>query len=285
MPLHIGKITRLSGFSINVTDLSRAVAFYCDALGFTQQAAACGWAELAADGRDARTATLRLGDQILELAQFGPPGAPYPAASTAADLWFQHFAIVTNDAAAVYARLQSFGVTAITSGGPQLLPPGAGSVTAFKFRDPDGHPLELIQFPAGSGDPRWQRGGAGSTLGIDHSAISVSDAGRSIAFYGELSLTLQTWQTNSGAAQDHLDGLAQVEVDVIGLAPLLSATPHLELLAYRSPVGRENQPMAGTSDIAATRLIFEASDLPDRFSLLRDPDRHVLMLVPSITPL
>ena len=32
--------------------------------------------------------------------------------------------------------------------GPQLLPPSTGSVTAFKVRDPDGHPLELSYNPA-----------------------------------------------------------------------------------------------------------------------------------------
>ena len=41
----------------------------------------------------------------------------------------------------------------------QLLPawnPNASGIRAVYFRDPDGHPLELIQFPPGKGDPRWQ---------------------------------------------------------------------------------------------------------------------------------
>ena len=40
---------------------------------------------------------------------------------------------------------------------PQRLPDWnatAGGIKAFYFKDPDGHPLEILQFPAGKGDPR-----------------------------------------------------------------------------------------------------------------------------------
>ena len=50
----------------------------------------------------------------------------------------------------------------ISEGGPQLLPPSNGAVRAFKFRDPDGHPLELIWFPPGQGRAVWH---AGATSG------------------------------------------------------------------------------------------------------------------------
>ena len=35
------------------------------------------------------------------------------------------------------------------------LEPGAGGIQAFYFRDPDGHFLEMLAFPAGKGDAKW----------------------------------------------------------------------------------------------------------------------------------
>ena len=43
-----------------------------------------------------------------------------------------------------HERLSRFPFTTISRNGPEALP---GGVVAFKFRGPDGHPLELIQFP------------------------------------------------------------------------------------------------------------------------------------------
>ncbi|MEO8714139.1 MAG: VOC family protein, partial [Acetobacteraceae bacterium] len=74
---------RLLRVGRTVTDLSRAGAFYREALGFTVGEiveADPGWAEmLGGPGTRVRTLRLRLGDQELELAEFDPPGAPYPA--------------------------------------------------------------------------------------------------------------------------------------------------------------------------------------------------------------
>ena len=122
-----------------------------------------------------------------------------------------------------FARLARFAAAAISCGGPQLLPHRSGGATAYKFRDPDGHPLELIRFADAV---------AG---GIDHSAIAVTDAGRSIEFYRDrLGLTVGARQVNTGPEQDRLDGLTGAEVDVVALEPR-QATPHVELLAYRTP--------------------------------------------------
>ena len=106
-------------------------------------------------------------------------------AASASDLCFQHFAIVVADMALAYRRLCSVsGWTAISIDGPQRLPPSSGGVSAFKFRDPDGHPLELLAFPDGRWPAQWRaRSNGDLALGIDHSAISVSDSARSIAFY------------------------------------------------------------------------------------------------------
>ena len=49
-------------------------------------------------------------------------------------------------------------------------------MTAFNFRDPDGHPLELLYFPAGQGRQVWHSQDQGPVnFGIDHTAVIVSD--------------------------------------------------------------------------------------------------------------
>jgi catechol 2,3-dioxygenase-like lactoylglutathione lyase family enzyme len=154
-----------------------------------------------------------------------------------------------------------------------------GGIVALKFRDPEGHPLELIQFA--EPDPRTEDG-------IDHSAIVVADANRSIAFYSPtLGLSVTARQVNRGGAQDRLDDLDGVELDVVSLAPRRLA-PHVELLGYREPRGRSGTRRHPT-DIATSRLVFvmAASEHGAQVSepaggaraeLLNDPDGHILML-------
>src|SRR5437870_261646 len=85
--------------------------------------------------------------------------------------------------AATDARLRENHVR-FASSGPQRLPDWntkAGGIRAFYFRDRDDHVLEVLQFPPGKSEARWH-----STdrlfLGIDHTAIVVSDTDRSVAF-------------------------------------------------------------------------------------------------------
>jgi catechol 2,3-dioxygenase-like lactoylglutathione lyase family enzyme len=101
----------------------------------------------------AEVATLRLGEETLHLVRPNRLGRAYPEPQAANDPWFQHFAIAVSDAAAAFERLSRMPFTPISRGGPIQLPPSSGSVIAYKFRDPDGHPLELSQFP----DDRWTR--------------------------------------------------------------------------------------------------------------------------------
>jgi catechol 2,3-dioxygenase-like lactoylglutathione lyase family enzyme len=272
---------RLDRVSLNVADLAAATAFYVGAFGFEATPAADADPRLADlfGARALRVVLLRRGRQRLELAMFNPPGPVYPANSRSDDLWFQHCALATNDIAAAYERLSAFSFTPISRYGPQRLP---GGIVAFKFRDPDGHPLELIQFPRP--DPR-------TAGGIDHSAISVSDAERSIAFYAaRLGLSPQSRQVNSGPAQDALDDLEHVAVDVVALAAKSSA-PHVELLAYRTPRAHAS-PIARPSAIAASRLVFATRGLDSwdgavtladgaRVCLIHDPDGHALLLEQS----
>jgi catechol 2,3-dioxygenase-like lactoylglutathione lyase family enzyme len=267
----------LARLELTVSDLARAEQFYVGAFGFEvhdRDEAEPAMAALYGVDR-IRQVTLSRGGQTLCLQAFQPEGAAYPSGATACDQVFQHFALPVADMAAAYAKLAAFSVASISSAGPQQLPQSSGGSIAFKFRDPDGHPLELIQFP--------QPGGTG----IDHSAIAVTDVDRSIAFYrDQLGFEIAARQLNTGVEQNQLDGLMDTRVDVVALQPK-QATPHVELLAYHSPRGRPTAPHAA-NDIAATRLVLEVSGLPDpaltladgtRAALLRDPDHHLLVLL------
>ncbi|MEO7148901.1 MAG: VOC family protein [Rhodanobacteraceae bacterium] len=266
---------RLLRVGRNVADLERARRFYCEALGFVyvdaRDDAPPAWTRLpGVSGSPPRAARLRLGAQEIELTAFDPPGAAYPSGSTSADLWFQHCAIVTDDMDAAYARLRRHGgFKVISRNGPQTLPVSSGGVTAFKFRDPDGHPLELIAFPPVTGDPVWQTRGNDPTLGIDHSAISVADADRSVAFYTALGLSQASRQTNRGPEQQRLDDLPDVIVDVVALQPADAHTPHIELLAYRVPSGRASM-QTDARDIAADRLVLQMQGLTTLLKTLTD---------------
>jgi catechol 2,3-dioxygenase-like lactoylglutathione lyase family enzyme len=193
---------------------------------------------------------------------FDPPGAPYPQERASNDQWFEHVALVTGDIEAVWKRLEDARPQAITTGGPVLLPPNTGSVTAFKFRDPEGHPLELIFFPEGVGDPGWQHGGRG-IRGYDHTAVSVMDLDRSLAFYTKLlGFHVGGRSLNVGPEQDRLDGLDGCQVDVVALQLAAVPTPHVELLHYRTPPGRTLTAPVKANDVAATRQVHRVDDLP-----------------------
>jgi catechol 2,3-dioxygenase-like lactoylglutathione lyase family enzyme len=280
-------IERLAYVGLTTPDAAGLCRFYERALGFRLLTA--GRREdqnlTSASAGGAYRVVLGLGRETIELLQFERPGRAYPAASSASDLDFQHFAIVVSDMTLAYQRLGSVGGwSAISTDGPQRLPPSSGGVTAFKFRDPDGHPLELLAFPDHEAPAHWQaRPAADLFLGIDHSAISVSDSARSIAFYEALGLRATSRSHNSGCEQARLDGLTDPHVDVTALNPR-RGTPHVELLCYRSaPHGAA----AGLrhNDVAATRLVFETVRAADAAALgertLIDPDGHHIVIVES----
>ena len=100
-----------------------------------------------------------------------------PIGLTVSDLdrWFQHIAIVVSDMDKAYDRLHRIKVKAISTE-PQQIPKwnkAAAGIRAFYFRDPDNHPLELIYFPPGKADGRWQEKDADLFMGNDHTAIAV----------------------------------------------------------------------------------------------------------------
>jgi catechol 2,3-dioxygenase-like lactoylglutathione lyase family enzyme len=280
-------IHRIARFSLTTGGADRLAEFYERALGFRQIAiermAGAAFETAMGVAGGASGLVLELGEQEVELLEFTTRGRPYPPHAASSDLMFQHLAIVVADMRAAYEALLAVGGwSPITEGSPQRLPDASGGVTAFKFRDPDGHPLELLAFAEGKSPPPWRdKIGPGPCLGIDHSAISVTDTARSTAFYEAMGLTVSARSHNRGPEQARLDELAAPDVEVTALSPT-QATPHIELLCYR-PSARDASVRLRNNDIAASRLVLEAAGLPRtgagavRHSLF-DPDGHHLLI-------
>ena len=260
------------GFRLVTTDIDRAARFYGElgfSLGARTSIATDEIAMLGLKGAGTRQA-MTLGPSRLDLEAFEIPGRDYPLAADAASLLFQHLALVTDDAAGAWQRATRAGAVPISRNGPSTLPDSAGGVTAVKFRDPDGHPLELLQFPDGA-THGWPGSGL---LGIDHSAISVGDIAQSRAFYAARALTPGEASLNHGPPLGARAGLYGVQGDVVPRQPR-ATPPHLELLGYRHPRGGASGPVA-PNDVAATRVVWDAGSA----GLVRDPDGHLHQLEP-----
>ncbi len=274
-------VQRLSRFSLTTADAEQLAAFYVHAFGShrlaTEYISGPAFETLMSVKGGALRITLSLGEQVIELLQFDQKGMPYPDNGSASDLIFQHFAIVVRDMAEAFRRLLDLqGWTAISRGGPQRLPVSSGGVTAFKFRDPEGHPLEFLSFPKGAMPPHWREMLTDEVcLGIDHSAISVSDTARSISFYEELGFRVSSQSSNHGKEQEQLDDVLKAKVKVTTLLPP-RPSPHLELLCYRGTrLGRESP--RSNADIATTRLVLETIKHAGSYFVV-DPDGHHLVI-------
>ena len=305
----------VAAVGLTVSDMDRSVDFYTTVLDFEKVTDH----ELTGEpyetlqgvfGTRQRVVRLRLGEEFLELTEFlAPRGRPAPVDSRSNDHWFQHVAIIVSDMDRAYARLRRFKV-GHASTGPQRLPetiPAAAGIRAFYFRDPDGHPLEVLQFPAGKGGARWQRGYGRLFLGIDHTAIVVGNTAAILAFYRDvLGFRVAGESLNFGAEQERLNNVQGARLRITGLRA--SAGPGIEFLEYLSP--RDGRPfpaderandlvhwhttvLVPAAEAAAAvlrrgrhRLISsEAVGLPDtalgfeRAVRVRDPDGHVIQLV------
>ena len=211
-----------------------------------------------------RRSLLRLGRERIELLEFaGSAGRVYPHDSTSTDLWFQHIAIVVNDMTDAHQRvMMSRRFRPISRNGPVRLPDSSGGVTAFKFRDHDGHPLELLAFADGRVPSEWRDAdGTGPFLGIDHTAIAVGDPAVSTGFFRSVfGFGLGASTSNRGPEQADLDDVDDVDVSALRLAPDLPA-PRLELLHYhvgrRRPIPRDT----ASNDIAATHCVVQVASL------------------------
>jgi catechol 2,3-dioxygenase-like lactoylglutathione lyase family enzyme len=238
-----------------------------------------------------------------------PKGRPAPLDARSNDHWFQHIAIIVSDMERAYQWLRRHKVEHVSTG-PQRLPdwnPNAGGIKAFYFKDPDGHPLEILQFPPGKGDPKWHRPTDRLFLGIDHTAIVVSNTETSLRFYRDvLGLKVVGESENYGTEQEHFNNVFGARLRITTLRA--TAGPGMEFLEYLTP--RNGRPMP--ADTGANDLIYWQTTLVTRAiglvahkgrvgnfpwvsagvvtlpegmlgftkgMLVRDPDGHVMQLV------
>ncbi len=155
----------VDAIGITVSDMERAVGFYSKVLTFEKvsdtEVAGENYEHLeGVFGLRMRIVRMRLGDEFIELTEYlAPKGRPIPVDSHSNDRWFQHIAIIVSDMDKAYAWLRQNKVEHASSG-PQRLPDwnkNAAGISAFYFKDPDEHPVEVLQFPADKGLGKWHR--------------------------------------------------------------------------------------------------------------------------------
>jgi len=309
------QVTAVDVVGLTVSDMGRALSFYTEVLPFSKVS------DVELSGRQyellsgvfgarTRVVRLRLGTEEIELTEYlSPKGRPMPDDLRANDRVFQHIAIVVSDIEKAYLRLRMHQVEHASTG-PQRLPdwnPDAAGISAFYFRDPDRHFLEIISFPESKGSPKWHQPSKDVFLGIDHTAIVVDDTNASLRFYRDaLGMQIAGESENYDVEQEHLNNVFGARLRITALrAP---KGPGIELLEYLAP--RDGRPAPGdlrANDIAhwQTTLITERLDpllplarnhritlvspgsvdaAPQSFgfrsgALTRDPDGHGLRLV------
>jgi len=111
--------------------------------------------------------------------------------------------------------------------------------------------LEIIFFPPGRGNPKWQHAGTNVFLGIDHTAIVVSDTDKSLAFYRDLlGLRVAGESENYGVEQEYLNQVFGARLHITGLRA--QRGPGIEFLEYITPPGGHSL----TADAKANDLVF-----------------------------
>jgi len=299
---------------MTVSDVDRATDFYSRVLQFKKVSDV----EVAGEPYERlqgvfelrmRIVRMRLGDENVELTEYlAPKGRPVPVESRSNDQSFQHIAIIVSDMDKAYSWLRQNKVEH-SSPSPQRLPDwnrNAGGIRAFYFKDPDGHPLEILQFPADKGAEKWHRKSDALFLGIDHTAIVVADSNASLTFYRDvLGMRVTGKSNNYGTEQEHLNNVFGARLRITSLRT--STGPGVELLEYLAP--RDGRPfpaderpndvshhqteiITANAEAAAQKLVsshakfvssgvFAESDGQLGFKrafLVRDPDGHAILI-------
>ncbi len=307
-------VSEVTAIGMTVSDMDRSIAFYANVLTFEKvtdvEVTGPNYEHLTGVfGLRMRLVRMKLGDEFIELAEFiAPRGRPRPTDPRSNDRSFQHIAIITSDMDRAYSWLRNQKVEHVSSG-PQRLPDWnkiAGGIQAFYFRDPDGHPLEILSFPPDKGDAKWHRPSDHLFLGIDHTAIVVSDTDASLRFYRDtLGFRVAGESENYGPEQERLNNVFGARLRITGLRA--AAGPGIEFLEYLSP--RDGRPapadlkpndllysetLLRTSDSERAAQAIRAGHYPfvspgvvpaseellgfARGLLVRDPDGHALLL-------
>jgi catechol 2,3-dioxygenase-like lactoylglutathione lyase family enzyme len=261
-------VTAVDAIGITVSDMDRAVDFYSRVLTFEKVSDT----EVAGDsfehlegvfGLRVRVVRMQLGGEFIELTEYlAPKGKPIPVDSRSNDRWFQHIAVIVSDMGKAYQVLRENKVEHASSG-PQRLPDwnrNAGGIWAFYFKDPDGHPVEVLQFPPDKGAQKWHRPSRKLFLGIDHTAIVVADTDASLKFYRDLlGMQLAGESENYGTEQEHLNNVFGARLRITALRA--TSGPGIELLQYLAPTdGRPYPQDAHANDLVHRQTVLVTAD-------------------------
>src|SRR5881396_1185788 len=277
----------VESIGMTVSDMDRSVEFY-SALTFQKvkdvEVSGEQYEHLeGVFGARMRIVRMQLGKEFLDLTQYlAPLGRPIPTDSRSNDLWFQHIAIVVRDMDQAFEKLRALKVQFVSTG-PQTLPPSlkaAAGIKAFYFRDPDQHNLEVIYFPPGKGDPRWQEKTEKLFLGIDHTAIGISNTESSLGFYrGVLGLRKAGESENFGTEQEHLNQVFGAHLRITGMRA--ASGPGIEFLEYLTPRdGRARPADVRPNDIVHWQTMIAIDDLDLLAKKLREA--HVRFVSPGV---
>lgn len=312
-------VTGVATVGFTVSDLDRSVEFFQQVLSFEKvsdiEVAGTEYEHLqGVFGVRMRIVKMRLGEEFIELTEYvAPKGRPIPAEVRSNDRAFQHIAIIVSDMDKAYQRLRQYKVMHASTG-PQRLPDwnkNAGGIQAFYFKDPDGHALEILAFPADKGNPKWHKLAAENPdklfLGIDHTAIVVSDTEASLKFYRDtLGMKVVGESENYGIEQERLNNVFGARLHITALRA--DGGPGIEFLEYLVPRDSRATPVdIRSNDLLhwQTKLVThdirlaERSVLTGKYALvssgvvaipegemsftqsllLRDPDGHVMQLI------
>lgn len=246
--LHAQSISTVYNVSITVSNLDEALEFYTGVLPFkidTTFSLKGTYVQNLFNIQDTslvlKIARLQLGDEHIELMEFHSAanlGRKIPVDSRSNDLWFQHIAIVVSDMQKAYQLLLDHNVTHVSTS-PQTLPEhllDAAGISAFYFRDPDGHNLELINYPEDKGNSKWHEPNHPLYMGIDHTAIAIERTNSSLDFYQDfLGMKIAGKSENYGTEQEHLNQVFGARLKITGLKA--ASGFGLEFLDYIAPPG------------------------------------------------
>ena len=309
----LAQVTKVEAVGITVKDMNRSLKFYTEVLGFKKVSDH----EYKGDefeklegvfGLNIRVARLQLGDEFIELTDYLTTGGrSIPEDAKSNDLFFQHIAIVVSDMDKAFQQVKKYNVEFVSTS-PQTLPksiPAAEGIKAFYFHDPDDHSLELIFFPEGKGQEKWQHNSGKVFLGIDHTAIGVGSTENSHKFYNDLlGIERKGDSWNKGLEQEHLNNVEGASLHITGYRA--AAGPGIEFLQYINPGPGRTYPAESRADDLwhwqttlvvddATSLYnklvseghkFISKELVHQFSdgvhtksfIVRDPDGHAVLI-------
>ncbi|HRH50602.1 MAG TPA: VOC family protein [Panacibacter sp.] len=303
------QVKKVGAIGFTVKDMNTSVKFYSEVLGFEKISDEELYGEQYEQlegifGLRMRVVRMQLGDEIIELTDYLTSGGrSIPEDMQSNDLYFEHIAIVVSDMDKAYQHLRQYMVMHVSTG-PQTIPASnvaAAGVKAFYFHDPDMHDLELIYFPKGKGQPKWQNTHGKIFLGIDHTAIGISNTDSSLHFYKDLlGLDRKGDSWNMGMEQAHLNNIEGASLHITGLRA--AAGTGIEFLQYLQPgAGKPFPTNTRADDIwhwQTTLYVDDASVLYDKLKeldytfvskglvvlkntkafIVRDPDGHAMLV-------